>query len=143
MNGTRIEFAGPGVMFISAVLFGFFGFVMQLNPIGVNGQHLLYIPIFVWTMRASAIAFALAGLMTFKAPLAGNLIYTVAGLLSAIMFVIVAVMDIQDKQHTIMPYAPFLLFVFAAWNGWGSWQGLRAVMFVLGSGRATAPQQAA
>lgn len=125
---TRITvYAGPGIMFVSAVLFGFFGFVMQFNSTGTNGQTLIYIPMFVWTMRISAMAFGLAGFLTFVLPLMGNLIYSAAGLLGAIMFVVIAVMDLLDQQHTIMAYAPFILVALALFNGWGSVQSIRAI----------------
>ena len=61
-------------------------------------------------------------------PFFGNLVYALVGIVGAVLFVVVAFMDIADKQHTIMAYAPVILFLFAAWNGYGSWSSLRAIL---------------
>lgn len=132
----RAQFAGPGIMFLSVLLFGWFGFGFQLglpfginwNTPGVDGNPVLFRVLLGWTLQISSIAFLVSALVTFAAPMAGNAIYAVVGLVSAALLVVVAIMDIIDQQHGIMPYGPFVLFIFAAFNGWGSLQGIRAVL---------------
>ena len=119
--------AGPGIMLLSAVIFGYFGFTTNFVPHSVKtGQLLIYVPMLEWTLKVTAIAFGISGVAAFVRPLEANLLFCVAGLLSALLFVAVAVMDFADKQHTVM--SPVLLLIFAAWNGFGSWSGLRAVL---------------
>lgn len=123
---SGMSLAGPGIMFISAAIFGYFGFTSNFNYTGVNGEFLLFVALLDYTLKISAIAFFLTGVLTFVAPVAGNLFYSIVGLLSAVLFVVIAVLDIADTQHTAMH--PFLLFLFAAWNGYGSWASLREIM---------------
>ena len=117
--------AGPGTMFLSAAIFGFFGFYPTWMHTGLGGQLLVFVVIFEWTLKGSAIAYGLAGLLTIARPLVGNMIFAAAGLLSALLFVVVAVLDILDAQHQVLH--PLLILVFAAWNGYSSYTGLQAV----------------
>jgi len=126
--------AGAGVMFLSALIFGAVWYLTSWNYYSViNGQFLFFVALLDWTIKGTTIAFALAGLITLIAPFPGNLIYSVASLLSAVSFAVVGVLDILDPQHTAMH--PLLLFVFAAWNGYGAWTGLHEI---LGARRVTA-----
>ena len=43
--------AGPGVMFLSAAIFGYFGFGVTWLTTGVNGQYLLFVALFEWTLK--------------------------------------------------------------------------------------------
>lgn len=117
--------AGPGMMFFSAAIFGYFGFFYATwNYYSViNGQFLLFVALLDWTLKVSAIANLIAGLITFANAKAGNLLYGFVGLLGAILFLVIAIMDILDKQHTAI--SPFLLLIFAAWNGYASFSGLK------------------
>ena len=131
MNQTRHSglLAGPFIMFISAAVFGYFGFASTFAyHSATTGQLLVYVPILEWTLKGSAIAFLLSAVLTFGSPLWGNMIYGAAGFISAVLFLVVAGLDLADTQHTVM--SPILLVIFAAWNGYGSWSGLRAVMSV-------------
>ena len=130
-NPSQAGLASAGIMLLSAVIFGFFGFFYGINwnTPGVNGQDpVLFRQLCGWTLKVAAIAYGLAALLTMVSARTGNLLYAIVGLASAVMFVIIAVMDIADTQHAIMPYGPAILLIFAAWNGYGAWQGLRQVM---------------
>ncbi|UCD73952.1 MAG: hypothetical protein JSV91_09155 [Phycisphaerales bacterium] len=119
--------AGPGMMLLSAVIFGYFGFTTSfVHTSAITGQLLIYVPMLEWTLKVTAILFAISGVAAFLRPLEANLLFCVAGLFSALLFVAVAVMDFADKQHMVM--SPVLLLIFAAWNGFGSWSGLKAVI---------------
>lgn len=113
-------------MLLSAGIFLFFGFGTSWNYTGVNGQFLLFVALLDWTLKLTGIAFGASALVTLANGFLGNLLYSAFGLGSAIMFVIVGIMDIMDTQHTAM--SPLLLFIFAAWNGYGSWSGLQEVL---------------
>jgi hypothetical protein len=119
-------------MFLSAAVFGFFGFTFSWNHIGVNNQFLLFVALLEWTLKGSCLVFALSGALALVKPAAGNLLYAFGGLAGAAMFLVVAVMDWLDSQHTALH--PVVLLLFAAWNGYGSWTGLRAVLARPGSG---------
>ena len=95
---------------------------------GADGEFILFPALLGWTLKISAVLFVLAAVATMVYQVAGNLVYALTGVTGAGMFVVVAVMDIADTGHTIMPYAPVVLLLFAAWNGYGSWFALRDVL---------------
>ena len=124
-------FSGPVGMLFSAAIFGFFGFFyLNWNTPGVNGQVVPFRVLLGWTLKISSILFFVSAGVTLAQPVLGNLLYALVGVIGAGLFIIVAVMDLADPQHMIMPYAPFVLVLFAAWNGYGSWTSLRAVLAV-------------
>ena len=123
------SFAGPGIMFLSAAIFGFFAFGGYFG-VGISwshtiaGQFLFYAFLLDWTLKISAVAFLVAAIVTFVRPFFGNLLYSIVGLAGAVSFLVVAFLDWQDKQYTTgVPL--FLLLLFAAWNGYGSLVSLR------------------
>jgi hypothetical protein len=122
------QLAGPAIMILSALIFGFFGFAYTWNTRGTGGEFVLFPALLGWTLKISAILFVVAAVLATVKEMAGNLVYALTGVTGAGMFVVVAVMDIADQGHTIMPYAPVVLVLFAAWNGYGSWLALRAVL---------------
>jgi hypothetical protein len=127
--------AGPFIMFISAALFGYFVFFMGLTSTTAAGQVVFFFALLVWTLKVGAIGFLLSALLTFGSPLAGNLLYSVVGLLTAAALIVVGVMDIADTQNAAA-LPPALAFLFAAWNGYGSWYGLKAVFSIMRAPRA-------
>ena len=134
--------AGPGIMLFSALIFGFFGFFyINWNTPGVQGQAVLFRVLLGWTLRVSSVLFFLSAAVTIARPFLGNLIYAIVGIVGAVLFVVVAIMDVADKQHTIMAYAPVVLFLFAAWNGYGSWSSLRGVLALRAPGPELDPDR--
>lgn len=121
--------SGPFIMFLSAAIFGYFGF-------GSTWAHkmttddppelLIMVAVLEWTLKASSILFVLAALITMARAFAGNLLYTIVGLLSSLAFVAVAIWDFSTPYMSGIP--PVLLLIFAAWNGYGSWTGLQAML---------------
>jgi len=124
--------SGPGMMLLSAAIFGYFGFAVTWLSTGSGGQFLLFVAILEWTLKVTAIVFLVSGLLTVVRPWLGNLLYSLAGLASAASFAVVLILDLMDSQHQAI--SPLLLLIFAAWNGFGSWSSLRAVL--------TAPERA-
>lgn len=127
--------AGPGIMLLSAAIFGYFGWVIGKNGYAPdqNGQIVPSWVLLAATIHASAVVFALSALLTFFHPAAGNLLYGISGVLSALLFVVVVILDHLDKTH-VLAVSPILLILFAAWNGYGSWTGLRALLALRGPG---------
>ena len=126
-DGTSAGITSPIIMFISAALFGYFGFFYySWNTSGIDGQFLLFVAIEAWTLKGCAIGFALAGVLSFVATRPAEFLYAFVGILSAIGFVTAGILDLADNQHTAMQ--PFLLFLFAAWNGFGSLTSLRSLL---------------
>lgn len=121
---------GPGMMLLSAAIFGYFGFGMSWTHYSIfNGSFVLFFALLDYTLKGSAIAFLAAGLLTFVKPLPGNLLYGLAGVIGAALLLVVAAMDFMDKQHTAI--SPLLLLIFVAWNGFSSFAGLREAMGVM------------
>lgn len=126
---ARAPLAGPAIMLLSAAIFGYFGFTMK--PVAADGTFVLFMAILTWTLRVSAILFAACAGVALVSPIAGNLLYALVGVVGAGLFVVVAIMDVADRNYATIH--PLLLLIFAAWNGFGSWSSLSAV---LGAGRA-------
>jgi hypothetical protein len=129
------QLAGPAIMILSALIFGYFGYT--LRPTASDGQFVLFMALLTWTLRISAGLFVLSAVVTLVLPVVGNLLYALVGVVGAGLFVVVAVMDIADDNYaTIHPalLLVFALLVFAAWNGYSSWLALRAIL----AGRAPA-----
>lgn len=132
----RPMLVGSWIMLLSAAIFGYFGFFnATFNTTGVNGQYLAYVAILEWTLKISAVGFAIAGVLAFFAPMPANLLYSVISLLSAVAFIVVAVMDLMDPNHTVMN--PVILLLFAAWNGYGAISGLRDLLAMRQADEAT------
>jgi hypothetical protein len=134
------QLAGPAIMLVSALIFGFFGFFyIDWSTPGVDGEPLLFRLLLGWTLKVSAVLFVVSAVLTLIRAALGNLLYALTGVVGAGLFVVVAVMDTADQTHTVfsptMPWlSPVVLVLFAAWNGYGSWVALRAVL----AGRAPA-----
>ena len=133
MNQDKALFAGPGVMLFSAAIFGFFGFFyIDWSTLGVDLQPVMFRVLLGWTLKISACIFLLSGILAFSKPIVGNLLYALAGVASAGLFVVVAVMDVTDTRHGFLPFGnafgPVVLLLFAAWNGFGSWSALRSIL---------------
>ncbi len=129
LNQNKGLFTNPILILLSAAMFGFFGFFcLDWNKPFPDGQVVLFMVLLGWTLKVSAVVFGVAGILAFVSPIAGNLLYALAGVGSAGLFVVVAVMDLTDATHMIMPYAPGVLILFAAWNGFGSWSALRSII---------------
>src|SRR3954465_14218038 len=113
-------------MLLSAAIFAYFGFGttwLHYSTVNAN-QFLFFVALLDYTLKATAIGFGLAAVITMVMnKFVGNTIYAVLGILSALMFVVVAIMDWLDPVHTAM--SPLLLLIFAGWNGYGSWMLLQ------------------
>ena len=128
MNQNKGFFAGPMVMLFSAAIFGYFGFSRDWSAPFPDGQVILFMVLLGWTLKITACVFLLSGILVFFRSIAGNLLYALAGIGAAGLFVVVAVMDLTDTTHMIMPYGEVVLLLFAAWNGFGSWSALRSIL---------------
>jgi hypothetical protein len=118
-------------MFISAILFGYFGFfgnwTHQMTSANATPPNAL-IPMVVllkWTLRVGACCFALSGGLALVGSLLGPLVNCLVGLVTAGIFVIVAVWEWTNPQGYFSGVPPILLMIFALWNGHGSWLGLK------------------
>jgi len=109
---ARFGLVGPFVMLISAAIFGYFGFSPTFSHTSATtGQFLLFVPIYEYTLKASAIAFVICAGVTFIRPVIGNLLYSLCGIGCAAGLATAGVMDLLDTQHTVQD--PFLVFLFA------------------------------
>ena len=116
---------GAFMMFLSAAIFGYFGW--RISGTAANGQVVGFFVLLMWTLRISAILFAMCGLLSLVGSQLANLIYSVTGILSAVALAVVIVLDIRDTTY-VAAIPPFLLGIFVAWNLYSSWTGLRAAL---------------
>jgi hypothetical protein len=125
-------------MLISAAVFGYFGFgTTWIHTSQLTGGFLLFVALLDWTLKSACVGFVVSAVVTFVAPRLGSLLYSLVGLGSAILFVVVAGLDFMDKQHAALD--PLILLLFAAWNGYGSWMGIREL--VAATRRSSAPEK--
>ena len=110
-------------MFMSAAIFGYFGFSTIWLHTGSDGQTLPFVIILEWSLKGGAVGFALSGMLSLIASRPGEFVYAIVGIISSIGLVIAGVLDIRDTAHTAM--SPILLFIFAAWNGFSSVDAIR------------------
>ena len=115
---NHAHLSGPAIMFITAAIFGYFGFVMGFSTINAaTNQTIPYVVLFMNTMKIGAVAFAVTGILTTVNRLYGNLTYNLLSIIAAVTFVIVAIMDIMDQQTTLITGAPYILIIVAAFMG--------------------------
>src|SRR5688572_15420759 len=97
MESKGSPLAGPGVMLFSAAVFGFFGFMMAFPEIDVQtGKTIPLVITLKWTLRAAAIAFFAAAIISMVAMTSGNLLFSFVGLCSAVMFLVIAIWDLNS-----------------------------------------------
>jgi hypothetical protein len=137
MADKTSQLTGPAIMVLSALIFGYFGW--QIKPVATDGQSVLFMALLSWTLRISAGLFILSAVVTLAAPVAGNLLYALVGVVGAGLFVVVVVMDIADKNYQTIH--PAILLLFAIWNGYGSWLALRAILAGRAEAAAAAPPE--
>ena len=105
------QLAGPVIMLLSALIFGYFGYT--LKPTASDGQFVLFMALLTWTLRISAGLFVVSAVVTLVLPVIGNLLYALVGIVGAGLFVVVAVMDIADDQYATIH--PVILLIFAVY----------------------------
>ncbi len=133
---SSASLAGPGMMLLSAAIFGFFGFMMIFPEIdSMTGKLIPMVVALKWTLRAAAVAFLLSAGLSMANPRAGNILYSGVSLISAGLFAVVAVWDIMTPQYMSGVHW-FLLLVFAAWNGYAALSGLREIFSARSAGSA-------
>ncbi len=62
------QLAGPAIMVLSAMIFGFFGF--RMSATAADGEFVLFFALLTWTLRISAGLFVLSAGLTFVVPVA-------------------------------------------------------------------------
>ncbi|MBT8484594.1 MAG: hypothetical protein HKO59_17370 [Phycisphaerales bacterium] len=130
--------AGPGVMLFSAALFAYFGFFTAFPEIDVATKDPIPLVLTLkWTLRATAVGFAIAAGLVVVTPFGANLLYGIVGLAAAVAFLVVAGWDLRSDYDSGIH--PVLLLAFAGWNGVGSWTGLRTLLGGRGRGHPPEP----
>jgi hypothetical protein len=122
-------------MLVSAAAFAYFGFASSWAHQYTNTTPPVLIPMIVvlkWTLRGGAIAFLLAALLSMVKPSLGSLVYSVVGLATAALFIVVAIWEWTNPQGYYSGVPPVLLVLFAIWNGYGSWAGIRDLLAMRG-----------
>lgn len=108
-------------MFISAAIFGFFGFMYFSGQ-----QTMLLFQLVLWSVRGGAIGFALAGVLTLLRVPGAVAFYMLVSVATVIMFAITGVWHFLDP--TVGNLNGVLLLLFAGWNGHGIWRELQPAM---------------
>lgn len=119
-DNTRHERAGLLFwMVISALIFAYFGFgTTWAHQSIATGQTLLFVVLLDYTFKGGAILMGLSAGVLLVHHRAGQWLYAITGLLTAVLFVVIALLDWLDTQHTALN--PFLLLIFAAFNGFNA-----------------------
>jgi hypothetical protein len=133
-QNARSDQASPQIraqavyMFISALLFGYFGFFGSWTHQYTTDNPPALIPMVAllhWTLCVGAILFAGAGLLAAAGSRLGPLLNALCGLATAAIFLIVAIWEWTNPQGYYSGVPAIFLVAFAVWNGYGSWMGLQ------------------
>lgn len=114
-------------MIVSAGLFAYFGFAGSWTHQYTNTnppELVMMVVVLKWTLRAGSIAFGLAAVLSMIGKTAGPLLYCLAGLITAVIFVVVGIWEMTNPQGYFSGVPAIILFLFAAWNGYSSWTEL-------------------
>ncbi|MFG0330459.1 MAG: hypothetical protein ACF8PN_11235 [Phycisphaerales bacterium] len=106
-------------MFISAAIFGFFGFFYF-----TSSQTLLLFQIVLWTLRGGAAGFALAGVLTLVAPAIGRVLFFLVSAVTVALFAVTGIWHFVDPA--VSNLNGVLLLLFAVWNGASLARSIRA-----------------
>ena len=121
-------------MLISAAIFAYFGYGFSWAHKYTTTQPPQLLPMVVlleWTLRGGAIAFGASAVLVLAKSGAADLLYTITGLITAVIFVIVAIWEWTNPQGYYSGVPAILLIIFALWNGFGSLSSLREMMTTL------------
>lgn len=137
-DGTRGNAKGQVFfMLISGGIFAYFGFGSSWAHQYTTTTPPVLLPMVVllkWSLRSSAIAYGVSALISLTGSMLGPLLYAVVGLITAIVFALVAAWEWTNPNGYYSGVPAILLVIFAAWNGYGSFSGLREIF----ASRATA-----
>ncbi|TVQ55497.1 MAG: hypothetical protein EA377_03375 [Phycisphaerales bacterium] len=127
MSATMVESKASSAvwMLLGALLFGYIGFSF-IWPVGTPDDPNWIAIVLMWTMRLTAIGFALSFVLVFPSRAAGEWTYAVTGLLSAIFCAIVLGWGFLPDTHH--PLNVVLLVLFTVMNGFISIQHLMQLM---------------
>ena len=118
-------------MLISGGIFAYFGFANSWAHQYTTTTPPVLLPMVVlleWSLKGGAIAFGVSALISMAGSILGPLLYAVVGLITAIIFAIVAVWEWTNPNGYYSGVPAILLIIFAVWNGFGSYSGLREVI---------------
>ncbi len=111
---------------LSALLFGYYGFLAGLDTHGSGGEPIHLWIAFVWVLRASAVLFTISTALALARKPATDLVYGFGGLLATAALAGVFVWDLIDPNS--LAVSPILLLVFIVWNGYASLLTLREAL---------------
>jgi len=118
-------------MLISGGIFAYFGFAStwaHQYTTTTPPQLLPMVVLLKWALRGGAIAFGVSALIALTGSLLGPLLYAVVGLITAVIFAVVAVWEWTNPQGYYSGVPAILLIIFALWNGFGSYSSLREIL---------------
>jgi len=118
-------------MLISGGIFAYFGFGSSWAHQYTTTTPPVLLPMVVlleWSLKGGAIAFGVSALISMAGSILGPLLYAVVGLITAIIFAIVAVWEWTNPNGYFSGVPAILLIIFAIWNGFGSYSALREIL---------------
>jgi hypothetical protein len=126
----KSSLSGSAMMLLSAAIFAYFGFASSWAHQYTTTQPpqlLSMVVVLKWTLRGGAIGFASSAIIAMVRPAAGELVYALISIVTAISFVIVAIWEWTNPQGYHSGVPAVLLVIFAAWNGFGAMSGLMSL----------------
>lgn len=118
-------------MLVSAGVFAYFGFgsswVHQYTT-DTPPQWIPMVAVLEWALKGGAIGCGLAAVLAFMRLTAGDWLYAIVGLITAVLFVAVAIWEWTNPRGLYSGVPAILLVIFAAWNGFGSLASLRELL---------------
>jgi hypothetical protein len=108
---------------LSALIFGYFGFLAGLSTGDASGTVPLYL-VTVWVLRVSAILFVAAAVVAMLGIRRATLISGLACAAATLGLLVVMVWSVADQQRDIAIH-PLIMAICIAWNGYCAGRAIR------------------
>ncbi|MFM7260845.1 MAG: hypothetical protein ACKO3W_09615 [bacterium] len=109
---------------LSAVIFGYYGFLAGLDTHGSDGEPIALWITFVWVLRAATVLYAACAVLAWRGRPGAELAYGVVSALATAGLAAVFVWDIASPDNTAVH--PLIMVVLLLWNGYGAYGSIRA-----------------
>ena len=103
---------------LSALIFGYYGFIAGLSTHGANGEPIALWIAFLWVLRAATILYVICTVLAWRRRPGAELAYGLCGLGATAGLAVIFVWDLISPDSTAV--LPLLMAVLLVWNAYSS-----------------------